>query len=259
MTQLLRIGYLYPKELNLYGDTGNIEVLSYRAHARNIDVEVIPITMSTPVSTALFSKINFLFMGGGPDSSQEIIFKDFFTNKGKYLLDYIHMGGVGVYICGAYQLLGNYYKDANDNMLKGLGAFNMHTVSFGKSKPRCIGNVSGALNTLLLEDPVFMENNPLKLTNLVGFENHGGRSYLDSSLNTLLTVKKGSGNNGEDLKEGLIYKNSFGTYLHGPLLTKNPHFADYLISKSLGGARLKPLVIDELIYKAHKNALTLPR
>ena len=250
----LKIGYFYPQELNLYGDNGNVEILVSRARARNIDVEVLHITPEFNLTSKEMSTINLVFMGGGPDSSQKVISDDFLNNKGKYLQDYIELGGVGLYICGSYQLLGKYYKPATGPSITGLGVFNLFTQHFGNHKPRCIGNVVCKLNADITSNPLFKAVNFYNTKTLVGFENHGGRTYLTQPLQALGKVKKGNGNNSEDGTEGYHYKNSFGSYFHGPILSRNPHFADYLIAESLQTMHL-PQLDDSLIYESHSASL----
>ena len=125
----------------------------------------------------------------------------------------------GLFICGAYQFLGKFYKAADGTMIKGLSFFDLYTENPGLNYKRLIGNV-------IIETKLFK-------TNIVGFENHGGRTYLNNRDQAFATVIKGFGNNGEDKTEGIIYKNSIGTYLHGPILPKNPELADYIIKKAL--------------------------
>lgn len=251
----LVIGYFYQKQLNLYGDNGNVEILVARAKARGFDTEVLTIDTTTTPSADILAKINLVFMGGGPDAGQKLVYQDLIQNKGAYLKDYIQSGGVGLYICGSYQLLGNYYKSADGAKLQGLGAFDLYTEHFGPTKPRCIGNTLVKLNTALLEDTVFNAVNTLGET-LVGFENHGGRTYLGKNILPLGFVSKGYGNNGVDTTEGVYYKNSIGTYLHGPILSRNAHLADYLIAKSLGLTTLARLD-DTLIISAYTASKTL--
>lgn len=250
----LNIGYFYPHDLNLYGDNGNVEILSQRASQRNIPVEIFHITPQLPMTAEFLSDINLIFMGGGPDSSQKHIFEDFIHNKGPFIKSYIESGGVGLYICGSYQLLGNFYQPAEGEKIPGLGAFDLYTQHFGNHKPRCIGNVVCQLNKKILNDPIFKSVNSHNLSTLVGFENHGGRTYLANKSQALATPIKGHGNNSEDKTEGFHYKNSFGTYFHGPILSRNPHFADYLIAQALQTADLSPLD-DSLVYQAHNISL----
>jgi len=241
-----KIGYFYPEQLNLYGDNGNVEILVYRAKKRGIDVEVALVDLGTNLEE---NRFNLVFMGGGPDSSQKEVYEDLLKDKGPYLKDYINSGGFGLYICGAYQLLGKYYKSADGSILEGLGVFDLYTEHFGNKKPRCIGNVVCELSDEFRHKEVFNSLNKIGST-LVGFENHGGRTYLGEKMLPLGKVIRGYGNNSEDGYEGVLYKNSIGTYLHGPVLSKNPHLADYLIAGSLGLDRLESLD-DSLILSAH--------
>jgi len=170
---------------------------------------------------------DFLFMGGAQDTQQEIVNRDLQEKKGMVLIEEIEQGTPGLYICGAYQFLGKYYKTADGKKLDGLGVFPLYTVNPGEHSERLIGNVIVQLNPSL-------KSNILNLTSpLIGFENHGGRTYLEDKAMALGTVKKGFGNNGEDKTEGIVYKNSFGTYLHGPILPKNPQLADILLTIAL--------------------------
>ena len=140
MTDKLIIGYLYNKHLNLYGDNGNIEILVSRALARNIETEVKEINIDTKIPEAFVSDINFVFMGGGPDSAQKDVYEDLLQSKGSFIKEYINNGGVGLYVCGSYQLLGRHYKASDGTVLQGLGVFDVYTENFGSKKPRCIGN-----------------------------------------------------------------------------------------------------------------------
>lgn len=245
----LTIGYFYREQLNLYGDNGNVEILKARAVARGLRVEIMYVDTQTQTANDAMKKINLVVMGGGPDSGQKAMYEDLLKVKGPFLKEYIDRGGVGLYICGSYQLLGHYYKSADGNVLNGLGVFDMYTEHFGNRKPRCIGNVVCDISEELRHDNVFNAVNKIGAT-LVGFENHGGRTYLGEKTLPLAKVSVGWGNNGEDRSEGVVYKNSIGTYLHGPVLSKNPHLADYLLAKSLGLTNL-PELDDSLIKSAH--------
>jgi len=244
----LVIGNFYPELLNLYGDRGNTECLVRRCQWRSIEVEVRFLGLETDPSVV--SECDLLFAGGGPDLAQVRVAQDW-PRFQDALQDFADRKGVGLFICGAYQLLGHYYRPAKGDDLPGLGLLDITTQHFGKDKPRCIGNVVvelGASSRKLLDKP------------LVGFENHGGRTYLGEGVQPLGRVKKGYGNNGEDKTEGAVYKNIIGTYLHGPLLPKNPHLADYLIIKALAprysDVQLSKLD-DSLEWEAHQRALRL--
>jgi hypothetical protein len=211
----LKIGWLYPQLMNIYGDRGNIIVLEKRCEWREIKTEVLMLDIG--FSEAKLWECDIFVMGGAQDKQQETVAKDLFLKK-NILKKLIDQGTPGLYICGAYQFLGKYYEEANGEKIPGLGIFDMFTKNPGENYPRLIGNLAfecSALNYRLL-----------------GFENHGGRTYL-GNIKSFGKIVKGHGNNGEDKTEGAHYKNSFGTYLHGPILPKNPLFADYLIEKSL--------------------------
>ncbi|MBU1132733.1 glutamine amidotransferase [Patescibacteria group bacterium] len=247
----LTIGYFYKDLLNLYGDNGNVEILLYRAKKRGFDTELVNISIDTKITTELVKNINMVFMGGGPDSSQKAIYQDLLDDKKDFLKGYIDKGGVGLYVCGSYQLLGKYYKAADGSYLKGLSIFDLYTQHFGNQKKRCIGNT---VAKLLINDSL-LERTP---STIVGFENHGGRTFLGKEANPFAKIIKGHGNNSQDGTEGVYYKNSIGTYFHGPVLARNPHLADYLIAKSLKLDTIKPLD-DSLAYSAHTASLKLKR
>ena len=251
----LNIAYLYQENLDLYGDNGNIEVLKYRAEKRGILVNILKIGIKTKVTPTTFKNINFVFMGGGPDSGQKDIYNDLLENKAPYLKEYVEKGGAGLFICGAYQLFGNYYKTADGAVLEGAHIFDLYTEQPGDNLPRCVGNAVAKLSRTITEDPYFISNNYIG-DFIVGFENHGGRTFLGDRLIPLAEVARGHGNNSQDGHEGLHYNNTIGTYFHGPVLARNPHLADYLIAKSLGIEVLSKLD-DYLITSAHGTALKI--
>lgn len=213
MKQQLTIGWIYPKLMNVYGDRGNIITLQKRCEWRDIEAEIK--YLDAPLLVEDLEKCDLLMMGGAQDEQQEIVSRDL-KKKSKALKSAIEKGIPGLYVCGAYQFLGNYYKEADGTKIPGLGIFDLHTINPGKE--RLIGNL--AVQTDFVGK-------------LIGFENHGGRTYLGKNIKPLGTVVSGFGNNGEDKIEGAVYKNSIGTYFHGPILPKNPELADYLIKTSL--------------------------
>ena len=253
--QKFKIAYFYPNQLNLYGDSGNIEVLYYRTKERGFEVAVDLIDMTSSLTTSLLNSYDFIFMGGGPDSGQKEILTDLINNKGPYIKDYIENNGCALFICGSYQLCGNYYKASDGTVLNGLGVFNMYTEHFGASKPRCIGNVVCSFDESIDKDPFKQVlGSFVSKPHLVGFENHGGRTYLGADVSALGRIIHGHGNNSEDKSEGVSYKNSYGTYFHGPVLALNPHFADFLIAKALKILEL-PVLPDKLAEYAHNARL----
>lgn len=268
----LTIGWLYPELMSTYGDRGNIIVLQKRCEWRGIEVKIQKLEIGYKVAD--LQKCDFLFMGGAQDLQQQLVAKDFTKEKVKVLKDMIEDGMPGAYICGAYQFLGKYYKEADGTIIDGLGIFDLYTENPGTNHPRLIGNiiikpnpnviqVSGAhpgSHSNSQENVKDRDSGQARMTNtLVGFENHGGRTHLGKGVKPLGIVKIGFGNNGEDKTEGAIYKNSFGSYLHGPILPKNPAFADYLIKLALETKYKKEIALelldDSLEIKAHEAIL----
>jgi CobQ-like glutamine amidotransferase family enzyme len=220
----LRIAHLYAEEMNIYGDRGNILTLRKRAEWRGIGVEIRAIDRGPAPD---LSDVDFVFWGGGQDRDQELVFKDAAAHKIEAIRAAIDAGAVVLAVCGGYQLLGKYYVTADGKKLPGLGLVDLYTVPGAK---RNIGNIVIETDGLGLTPP-----------SLVGFENHSGKTYLGAGLRPLGRVVKGAGNNGEDRTEGVAAGNVFGTYLHGSLLPKNPHFADFLIERALARRQMGPL------------------
>ncbi|NLI93832.1 MAG: glutamine amidotransferase [Peptococcaceae bacterium] len=211
----LVIYHLYPDLLDLYGDRGNILALSARCRWRGIEVDIRRVTLGDPID---FSQADILFLGGGSDREQSLLVEDL-GSRAKELADSIEDGLVILTICGGYQLLGQYYQTGEGKKIPGLKILDLYTIAGSK---RLIGNVVAEMN-----EEVF------SLNTLVGFENHSGKTYLGPGLQPLAKIIRGYGNNGEDKQEGVRYKNVLGTYLHGPLLPKNPHIADWMILSAL--------------------------
>lgn len=235
------IGWLYPDLMNTYGDRGNVMVLQKRCEWRGIEAKVSKIFVETKPEE--LSKCDLIFMGGAQDTQQEIVAKDLNGKKGAILMKMIEDGIPGLYICGAYQFLGNYYKDANGIKIPGLGIFDLHTES-PASGSRLIGNTVMEANKKL----------NLGAKTIVGFENHGGRTYLGDNIEPFGKVIRGGGNNGKDGYEGGLYKNSIGSYFHGPILPKNPSLADYLIQTALEKKYKKTIELSELNDSLEKKA-----
>jgi len=210
----IRLAHLYPKLMNLYGDRGNIICLRCRCQARGIELVVDELD----IGDALDPKgCDLIFMGGGQDREQQRIVGDLLDVKGEAVREAVEEGVAALAVCGGYQLFARYYRPAVGDDLPGLGVFDAHTEHPGENVARCIGNVVADWNG----------------DTLVGFENHGGRTFLGPKASPLATVRSGYGNNGLDKTEGAVYRNAYGTYLHGSLLPKNPHFADHLLRLAL--------------------------
>lgn len=233
------IAWLYPDLMSIYGDRGNIITMQKRCEWRGISITIKPITLET--SEAKLAKCDLLFMGGAQDQQQTIVSKDL-RDKGKILKAMIEEETPGLFICGAYQFLGNYYQEADGTKIQGLGIFDLYTVNPGIKHKRLIGNVAAKLSEHFLS----ISNMPYAISTIVGFENHGGRTYLGRDTTSFAKIVGGFGNNGEDHTEGAVYKNAIGTYFHGPLLPKNPHIADWLIEKALMKKYKKEILLDSL-------------
>ncbi len=207
----INICHLYPDLLNVYGDVGNILILKHRAEQRGINI-IVKISIGDEFNADDF---DIVFFGGGQDYEQSIVSKDLVETKKHEITDYIESDKVFICICGGYQLLGKTYETSTGEVLEGLGVLDIYTKA---SNERLIGNS-------IIYNELFNET-------YVGFENHSGKTYI-GDLTPLGTVKYGFGNNGEDKKEGCIYKNTFCTYFHGSLLSKNPELADRLLSLAI--------------------------
>lgn len=227
MKKTVKIAWLYPDLMSTYGDRGNVIVLQKRCQWRKIPVEVIPITLETRVQK--LKECNLIFMGGAQDRQQKLASSDFLLKKGPVVKDMIENGTPALFVCAAYQFVGNYYTPYQGEPIPGAGIWDLYTVHPGDQAKRCIGNTVAEII------------NPDELAGIVmvGFENHGGRTYLGRNMEPLAKIIKGNGNNGKDGFEGATYKNTVGSYFHGPLLPKNPAIADWLISKVTG--TLSPL------------------
>ncbi len=211
----LKIAHMYPDLLNLYGDRGNMRCLKMRLEWRGCGVQIVPVYLK---DNRPLQDFDLVFLGGGSDREQNIIYQDL-AGKAEQLWQGIEDGLPVLAICGGYQLLGQYYRSIQGDDMQGLGFFNYYTQ--GESG-RLIGNI------------VIEWENGGQAQSVVGFENHGGRTYFnDQKLAFLGRVLKGSGNNGKDGGEGLKYKNLVGSYMHGPLLPKNPALADFFIAAML--------------------------
>ena len=224
----LTIGWLYPTLMSTYGDRGNVICLKQRALWRGINVQVLPLDQQTPADQMQHVDI---FMGGGAqDRQQEIVMRDLRGIKADTLRERIEAGIPGVFTCGAPQLLGHYYEPALGQRIEGLGLLDFVSKHPGPDARRCIGNVVFELTAspLAQELEAMLGTKPV----VIGFENHGGRTYL-GKVEALGRVIKGYGNNGEDGMEGAFYRNAIATYSHGPLLPKNPFIADWLIQTAL--------------------------
>ncbi len=232
----ISIAHLYPKLLNLYGDMGNIITLCKRCEWRGIQVEYDEINTGCSIE-----EHDLYFIGGGQDKQQLDVAEELYKHKA-FLHEERDKGAVFLGICGGYQLFGHYYQPFDNDKLLGISLIDAYTVA---GKKRFIGNVT-------------VETDFLSPKTLVGFENHSGLTYVQGDTKPLGKIIVGCGNNGQDMSEGGRYKNVFGTYLHGSLLPKNPHFADYLIELALEkryGKKINLAKLDDTLELRTHNSL----
>jgi CobQ-like glutamine amidotransferase family enzyme len=208
------VGHLYPSYLNIYADRGNIAVLAARAGWRDVELDVRAIGPNEPMP----SGVDLFYVGGGQDREQALIAPDL-ASRGAALAEAVAGGAAVLAVCGGYQLLGRFYRDRGGEELPGAGVFPLHTVA---GERRMIGDV-------LLE----CELEPGVPRTLAGFENHAGRTILKEGAVPLGRVVAGFGNDGASGYEGCRVDRAIGTYLHGPLLPRNPWLADWLLAQAL--------------------------
>ena len=234
----IRVGHLYPEYLNIYADRGNIAVLTRRAALRGHELDVQAITVGDDVRPG---QHDLLYVGGGQDREQALIAPDL-VGKAAGIAAAVEGGTAVLAVCGGYQLFGRGYLGRHGDSMPGIGLFPHETVA---GERRMIGDV-------LLETELV----PGECRTIAGFENHAGRTRLDSGAEPLGRVIAGFGNDGESGFEGARVARALGTYLHGPLLPRNPWLADWLLSQALAHAtggepsQLEPLP-DRLEAEAH--------
>ena len=232
----LVVGHLYPDYLNIYADRGNIAVLTRRAAWRGIELTVEPIGVGDRVRPGAH---DLLYVGGGQDREQALIAPDL-AAKGDAIKKAVAAGAALLAVCGGYQLLGRFYRERSGEQLPGVGLFPHQTLA---GERRMIGDV-------LLE----CELEPGARRTLAGFENHAGRTYLDEGAEPLGRVVAGFGNDGESGYEGCRVGPAIGTYLHGPLLPRNPWLADWLLARAREHKGADPTPFEELPDELEREA-----
>lgn len=211
----LRVCHLYPQDMNIYGDRGNVLTLVRRASWRGVDVEVRTVDVGERIPA---DDVDVLFAGGGQDNQQVAVARDLRGPNGDILRELAEQDAPMLLVCGTYQLFGHYFRTGEGQELPGIGLFDMHT----RAGPR-----------RMIGDTLVSAELDGAATTLVGFENHSGQTFLGSDCRPLGRVIVGGGNNGRDGGEGAVYRQVHGTYLHGPVLPKNPWLADRLIAAGL--------------------------
>jgi len=215
VTERVVVGHLYPGYLNIYADRGNIAVLAARARWRGFELAVVTIEPGDPTP----GDVDLFYVGGGQDREQSLIAPDL-AKRGPAIKEALAGGAAALAVCGGYQLLGQFYRDQRGDEQPGAGILPLYTVAGDR---RMIGDV-------LLE----CELDPGDVRTVAGFENHAGRTILDEGAEPLGRVLAGFGNDGESGYEGCRLGRALGTYLHGPLLPRNPWLADWLLAQALG-------------------------
>lgn len=268
------ITHLYPQQMSIYGDMGNILAIQHRLKRRGFEVVYQTVDILEPLP----KYTDFYFIGGGQDNEQYLIFQDLLSKKERLLGD-IKEGVSLLSICGGYQLLGESFLTGDGRQIEGIGLFPVKTIAPDASvKSRCIGNIVVQCNIPELDG-----------YKLVGFENHGGQTYFSNeelimknkeevppnplsggrgrfetllnkkSLDTAYPIGKtlvGFGNNAKEGHEGCVYKNAIGTYLHGSCLPKNPQLADWLISRAMSrNGSIELVKIDDSIAEKTRDNL----
>lgn len=235
----LAILQLYPRDMNIYGDNGNVLVLKKRAEWHGYDTEVIEYN---PEDT-FPSNVDLVIGGGGQDSGQDIIQADLLKN-GKILRQLADAGTPMLVICGLYQLFGKFFKTQDGHIINGIDLLDIETAA---GPERLIGNIVTASE---------------EFGEIIGYENHSGQTTLGSKVTPLGKIIRGAGNNGTDDFEGARYKNVIGSYLHGSLLPKNPAIADWMIEKAATnkyGTFQKNTIDDRFVKLARERSSKRPR
>ena len=239
MTQTITLLHLYARDMNIYGDHGNVLVIKRRLEWHGYDAQVIRYNPGD----AFPSDVDIIIGGGGQDSGQDKIMKDL-LEIGPRLKSLADDNVPMLMVCGLYQLFGKFFKTQDGHVIKGIGLLDCQTYA---GNERLIGNT-------------IVENEDVG--QVLGYENHSGQTFLGPNATPFAKVIKGAGNNGKDELEGARYKNVIGTYLHGPILPKNPELADLLIEQAAirkYGVFTPTVVDDSLALEARKVAAKGPR
>jgi len=215
MSAVLRLCHLYPGQMNIYADRGNIAVLARRLEWRGMRLEVSEAGLGDRIEPGAH---DLYYLGGGQDRDQAAVAEDLVATKGEALREAVAGGAAALCVCGGFQLAGHGYTGTDGSRMPGVGILDLDTVA---GPTRLIGN-------LVIEAELGGERR-----RVVGFENHAGRTRLGPGCRPLGRVVHGHGNNGEDGLEGGVAGRVIGTYLHGPLLPKNPWLADRVIAWAL--------------------------
>ncbi len=241
MSKTITILHLYSRDMNIYGDNGNIQALEKRLQWHGYTPVIKEYNPGDTLPS--LEEVDIIIGGGGQDSGQDKIHADLLS-IGPALKKASDSGTPILLVCGLYQLFGNKFTTHTGEEIQGIGVFNAHTIG---GKERLVGNIT-------IESPAF--------GTVIGYENHSGQTYLADEVEPLGSVIIGAGNNAADGHEGIIQNNTIGTYLHGPILPKNPVIADYLIgvaAKRRYEEFNEQVIDDSITARAREAALKRPR
>jgi CobQ-like glutamine amidotransferase family enzyme len=247
----IRVVDLYPEVMNVYADRGNLIALRARCARLGVGCEVTAVGLGD----SLPAQADLVLIGGGQDREQRRVVGDL-AARGETLRGWADEDTAMLAVCGGFQLFGNSYRTADGEELPGIGIFDVVTVAPGPGWERCIGDV--------LAQPLLGAQHGLDgLSEVVGFENHAGRTYLGPGARAFARVLRGYGNNGDDGSEGAVYRQAVGTYLHGSLLPKNVALTDRLILAALrhrygDSATIEPAE-DAYAERAHRSAVAVAK
>lgn len=235
-TPVVRLCHLYPREMNIYADRGNIAVFAARLRRRGLD---LTLHEAGPGEAIPSGGVDLLYLGGGQDRDQLAVAADLAATKAADVRALLEGGAAGLFVCGGYQLAGHGYRTAGGEAVPGIGVLDVTTAA---GEDRLIGDI--VLQSDLGPEP----------GRLVGYENHAGRTTLGAGTRPLGRVTKGNGNNGADRTEGAVANRTVGTYLHGPLLPKNPWLADLLLGWALEHRYGRPIDLEPLDDRLERTA-----
>jgi CobQ-like glutamine amidotransferase family enzyme len=239
----VRVVSLFPGLMNVYADRGNVIGLHARAAVRGVACELADVGLGGELP----GRADLVLIGGGQDREQQRVAREL-AAMGPRLRDWADEGVAFLAVCGGFQLFGHSYRTSAGEELPGVGLFDVTTVAPPPGAPRCIGDV---LAVSELEG----------VGEVVGFENHAGRTYLGPGASPFARVRNGFGNNGEDGTEGAVHREAIGTYLHGSLLPKNPRVTDRLLHSALRHryGEIEPFeaVVDQYAERAHHAAAAI--
>ena len=241
----LRIVSLYSDVMNVYADRGNLIAIRSRAAERGIPIEVFEVSLGDQLP----AEADLVLIGGGQDREQHRIADELLAH-GARLREWVDAGVAVLAVCGGFQLFGRWYRDQRGAIVRGVEIFDVTSVAPGPKAARGVGDV-------------VIRSTVGSVGEVVGFENHAGRTYLGPTARPFATVEHGFGNNGADGTEGAVTRNAIGTYLHGSVLPKNPALLDHLLSKALAHRRGEPVALEPLASpyaeRAHRAAVAVAR